>query len=119
MCLQSGHECGKCADIRAVVDACKEAKTSNAFGNMEVELKGVLDNIEKGINLHTDNLSFLEEQIKKVKQKVMETRESINRKLHQLEIKLTNNLVQIQERNSSDLHTILSDLHQKQKEINK
>ncbi|XP_063418802.1 uncharacterized protein LOC134701591 [Mytilus trossulus] len=114
-CIVQSHN--KCDEIVKLVDIIHNAKTSNAFYEIEQTLVEVIENIGKIKEDRQKNLETLSETRKQIEKEIQETRTAINNHIDKIQADIIKELYALEDKESKNLRQMLNSIDVKQQEI--
>ncbi|CAC5416180.1 unnamed protein product [Mytilus coruscus] len=114
-CIQLNHS--KCDNIIGIDDAAKGSKNSAAIFDLDEDIKNLLKNIDQGTVCCFDNGTAINNEEHKIKEKINETRDEINKKLDQLQEMILSDLTAKTENEREKLDEYTEELTKKEKKV--
>ncbi|XP_071121594.1 uncharacterized protein [Mytilus edulis] len=114
-CIVESHKV--CQDIVNLDDVIQNAKTSNAFSEIEETLVEVTENLQKIRQHQQNNLLTFKEKRKEIEKELKKTRMKINNHLDKLQEDLMKQLIELEEKENSKICQLMASLEKKEKEI--
>ncbi|CAC5386085.1 unnamed protein product [Mytilus coruscus] len=114
-CIVQSHN--KCDEIVKLDDVIRNAKTSNAFYEIEQTLAEVTANIEKIRKDRQNNMETLSETRKQIEEEIQETRTAINNHIDKIQADIIKELYASEGKESQKIRQLLNSLEGKQREI--
>ncbi|XP_071121279.1 uncharacterized protein [Mytilus edulis] len=114
-CTVQSHN--RCDEIVKLDDVIHNAKTSNAFYEIEQALSEVTENIEKIRKKRQNNLDTLLETRKQVEKEIQKTRIAINNHIDKIQADVIKELYALEDKESKKIRQLLNSLEEKQQEI--
>ncbi|XP_071121456.1 RB1-inducible coiled-coil protein 1-like [Mytilus edulis] len=114
-CVVQSHN--KCVEIVKLDDIIHNAKTSNAFYEIEQTLVEVAENIEKIRQDRQKNLMNLSVTRKQIEKEIQETRTAINNHIDKIQADIIKEIYASENKESKNINQLLISLEEKQQEV--
>ncbi|CAC5411746.1 unnamed protein product [Mytilus coruscus] len=114
-CVVESHN--ECREFTKLSEAILNAKTSNAFVEIEHFLAEVSENITKIRENRQENMKKISEKRMQIEQEIEQTRIIINNHLDKLQEKLRKELCEIEEKENKEICQLISMLEEKENDI--
>ncbi|XP_063400223.1 uncharacterized protein LOC134684843 [Mytilus trossulus] len=118
ICNKCVKDHGKCGEILSLDELVKDIKTSESFVDLEHSLDDIFTNINLIRKDRESNIENITDQKKKIAAQVCYLKMQINQHVEKLEKEFTKELDQIEFDCCNQMHSIVSSLQDKAKEIN-